>query len=199
LGGILLAGGVLYLIVKTPDWTASRRLADTHGDAGTLDLPSAGVDSEPAIEPSVPEPAVSPGAGEGEYEAPSSDATDPLFAPGLVTDPVVCAKLTAAGVKHDHHVFPQRFRQDFMRIGIDIDEWTVAVPAHKHLKYVHADHAWNTEWAEWLEDNVDDAKLDEDSYTTAELEGLRAAAGDKALRMLHALGLPLKKFHAYRE
>jgi len=49
------------------------------------------------------------------------------------------AKLCASspGPIHRHHLLPQKFREDFARVGIDIDRLAVAVNAQYHLRYLH--------------------------------------------------------------
>jgi RHS repeat-associated protein len=50
----------------------------------------------------------------------------------------------------DHHIFPQTFRDDFARIGIDIDDWTITMKAEKH-RQLHNKQMWNQEWERFFQ------------------------------------------------
>jgi hypothetical protein len=60
---------------------------------------------------------------------------------------------------HDHHIFPQQFRQYFKQRGIDIDQFTVTMDAPTHLEGVHGagidgmPGQWNRAWADFIARN----------------------------------------------
>jgi len=60
---------------------------------------------------------------------------------------------------HDHHIFPQQFRQYFEQRGIDIDQYTVTMDASTHLEGVHGagidgiPGQWNKAWADFIAKN----------------------------------------------
>lgn len=60
---------------------------------------------------------------------------------------------------HDHHIFPQQFRQYFEQRGIDIDRYTVTIDAATHLEGVHGagigamPGQWNKAWADFIARN----------------------------------------------
>jgi predicted lipoprotein DUF2380 len=60
---------------------------------------------------------------------------------------------------HDHHIFPQQFRQYFEQKGIDIDQYTVTMDASTHLEGVHGagmggmPGQWNKAWADFVARN----------------------------------------------
>ncbi len=60
---------------------------------------------------------------------------------------------------HDHHIFPQQFRQYFAQRGIDIDQYTVTMDASTHLEGVHGagidgmPGQWNKAWADFIARN----------------------------------------------
>jgi hypothetical protein len=47
-----------------------------------------------------------------------------------------------------HHVFPQQFRQEFGKLGIDIDRYTLQMPQGVHSE-IHS-MGWNADWEEFL-------------------------------------------------
>ena len=73
----------------------------------------------------------------------------------------------AAESTQRHHLFPQQFRPDFARVGIDIDQHTVALPTTTHLSAVHRRGGfvgpgnvdlpgqWNQLWTEFWDTNPD--------------------------------------------
>jgi len=60
---------------------------------------------------------------------------------------------------HDHHIFPQQFRQYFKQRGIDIDQYTVTMDAPTHLEGVHGagidgmPGQWNKAWTDFIARN----------------------------------------------
>jgi hypothetical protein len=60
---------------------------------------------------------------------------------------------------HDHHIFPQQFRQYFKQRNIDIDQYTVTMDAPTHLEGVHGAGTdgmpgqWNKAWADFIARN----------------------------------------------
>ncbi len=61
----------------------------------------------------------------------------------------------------DHHLFPQQFRAQFERAGVNIDEFTVTVDRTTHLRGLHGNGLpdlgmpgkWNQRWAEFFDAN----------------------------------------------
>jgi RHS repeat-associated protein len=57
--------------------------------------------------------------------------------------------------QHEHHIFPQEYREIFEEFGIDIDQWVITVDpvAHGMLHRGNEKHLpWNEEWGYALED-----------------------------------------------
>jgi RHS repeat-associated protein len=52
-------------------------------------------------------------------------------------------------ITHDHHIFPQQRRADFLRIGIDVDKYTITISAKKHIN-LHSGGNYNWEWEEFF-------------------------------------------------
>lgn len=55
-----------------------------------------------------------------------------------------------------HHIFPQQFRPDFERMGINIDDFTVRIPKQLH-QTIHSS-GWNNKWQTYLKANPDSTK-----------------------------------------
>jgi RHS repeat-associated protein len=53
---------------------------------------------------------------------------------------------------HDHHIFPEEYREEFRKIGIDIDFYTVTIPADKHIgkNGLHKKLDYNNEWYDFF-------------------------------------------------
>jgi RHS repeat-associated protein len=50
---------------------------------------------------------------------------------------------------HDHHIFVQQRRADFLKLGIDVDEYTITISAKKHIE-LHSGGDYNWEWEEFF-------------------------------------------------
>ena len=50
-----------------------------------------------------------------------------------------------------HHIFPQQFRSDFERIGINIDDSTIKIPKQLH-QTIHSS-GWNNKWQTYFQAN----------------------------------------------
>ena len=50
-----------------------------------------------------------------------------------------------------HHIFPQQFRPDFERIGVNIDDYTLRIPKQLH-QTIHSS-GYNTQWQSCLQAN----------------------------------------------
>lgn len=77
-------------------------------------------------------------------------ATSALKAPALA---VLTTGGIGGGVKvpraPDHHIFPQQRRADFLKIGIDVDQYTITISARKHMR-LHSGGNYNWEWEEFF-------------------------------------------------
>ncbi len=58
------------------------------------------------------------------------------------------------GKKEIHHVFPQQFRGEFERMGIDIDQYGLALTkeTHRGVGGLHSS-GWNKKWFAFFTDN----------------------------------------------
>lgn len=64
-----------------------------------------------------------------------------------------CAGKIKQGQTHDHHVFPRQYKEEFFRIGIiDVDQFTISIPADKHIgkKGIHTILDYNGEWYDFF-------------------------------------------------
>jgi hypothetical protein len=62
---------------------------------------------------------------------------------------------------HYHHIYPQKFRSFFEKMGIDIEQYKVAVSDEVHLKYIHSREVeWNQNWDAWIKEH--DGEVDQD-------------------------------------
>jgi hypothetical protein len=68
---------------------------------------------------------------------------------------------TASPSIHYHHLYPQQFREFFSGLGIEIDQWVVAVDSKTHLNFIHQEAGWNSTWNSWITEHGDDATQDE--------------------------------------
>jgi RHS repeat-associated protein len=67
---------------------------------------------------------------------------------------VVSNLLKVSNKIHKHHVLSQQFRKWFASRGINnIDDYTVQMSARNHLKTVHGQGKWNSQWAQFIESN----------------------------------------------
>ncbi|WP_424831376.1 RHS repeat-associated core domain-containing protein [Ruegeria sp.] len=63
-----------------------------------------------------------------------------------------------------HHLLPQQFRKQFARLGINIDDFTVALGRSTHLRGVHGKGLnglpgkWNSRWADFFSKNPSPTK-----------------------------------------
>jgi hypothetical protein len=128
-----------------------------------MQLPS-GQPATPMIDPDTGEPAVAPGSAQEPADAPGSPGSDPAQAPGgsvgpsgIVDDPAECAQENGAKKPHDHHIYPQMFRDDFLRIKIQIDNFTITIPADQHIgpNGVHTVFDWNGQWEDFFSEMPD--------------------------------------------
>jgi RHS repeat-associated protein len=63
-----------------------------------------------------------------------------------------------AGIEN-HHLFPQQFRDEFAKIGINIDDYIAPVAFEKHRGASTGIHPeWNRRWKEYLKRNPDKAE-----------------------------------------
>jgi hypothetical protein len=94
------------------------------------------------------------------------------LAPKVSDLPSEVAATTEAVVRDSefHHIFPQEFRDEFERMGIDIDQFTIELPKGlHHLLHFYEGTAWeaapfNDEWGMWFNEGQ---KTAEDAYQFA--------------------------------
>lgn len=157
------------------------------GAAPPVPARAPGTSADPASTPGAnpPMPARSPGASD-----------EPVEAPGVVDDPDVCLKLNKASMKHDHHIFPQKFRDLFWLIGIRIHEYTITMGWLEHIgpDGLHVAMDWNGEWEDFFADAPDLQGLTD----AAKLE-LRQRAINKAHQLMLDAGIDQEKVHPYRQ
>ncbi|WP_155368507.1 eCIS core domain-containing protein [Catellatospora vulcania] len=150
-------------------------------------------------------PAQAPGQSSGTASAPGRDTapmTDPVDktpaqAPGqLVDEPAECKKLIGSKVTHDHHIFPQKFRQRFKDIDIDIDDWTVTMGWQDHVGKdgLHAGFGWNEEWETFFDDMPEVGKM-----TAEQARGWKKRAQNFGYRLMIEAGIDRRKLHPYRK
>lgn len=61
-----------------------------------------------------------------------------------------------------HHLLPQQFRDQFLALGVKVDDFLVSLPKGLHEK-IHEGAmggAWNKAWGKWLEENQGATPLD---------------------------------------
>ena len=150
----------------------------------------------PAEAPSaaVPGPAVAPGApGQGPAQAPGPADQAPVGEPGPVDDPAECAKQIKAGKKHDHHIFPREYINEFDSLNIIIDDYTVTLNASEHIgkNGLHVTMDWNGEWADFFSEVPNDLTPD-----GAAKWAQRAI--DKAAELMIRAKIDRERLHPYR-
>lgn len=67
---------------------------------------------------------------------------------------------------HYHHIYPkfrgnEEYSSFFEELGINVDQWTVAVDAETHLKYIHSEVAWNEAWKAWIDEHRGETTTEE--------------------------------------
>lgn len=50
---------------------------------------------------------------------------------------------------HEHHVFPQEFAEEFKKLGIDVHDYTIKIPAQQHMR-IHTGGIYNWEFQEFF-------------------------------------------------
>lgn len=188
--GAIVVTGTAYLVVRARNARPApvkpgQEYPGTSLPGGLGDQPAQapGVPAAPAREPGNPSAAQAPGTSSG-----------PVEAPGIVDDPVECHRLNGKGIRHDHHIFPRQFRTDFMRIGIDIDQYTVTLGATEHIgaRGIHTTMDWNGEWDEFFD------TLPATTLTEGQASQWYAKAMKKAFEMMTEAGIDRKRVHPYR-
>ncbi len=163
------------------------------------------------------QPAHAPGVDTTEGKAPGKDSTpakapgtstdsvpvndpgdvQPAEAPGpLVDEPAECKKLIGSKTTHDHHVFPQKFRELFKQMDINIDQWTITMRWDKHVGKdgLHANFGWNDEWAEFFDKMPEVSKM-----TRQEALGWQLRAKNFGFRLMIEAGIDRGRLHPYRK
>jgi RHS repeat-associated protein len=87
-----------------------------------------------------------------------------------------------------HHIFPQRLREFFKKIGIDVDDCIIVVAEWFH-KWIHSGGSgggwWNKQWDDfqkWAENELK-------KHGQSACEGVKKAAYEHAQRLLRAVGI----------
>jgi hypothetical protein len=113
--------------------------------------------------------------------------------PGPVDDPAECAKQIKAGIKHDHHIFPREYINEFDSLNITIDDYTVTLKATEHVgkNGLHVTMDWNGEWADFFGEVPND-------LTSAEAAKWAQRAIDKAAELMIRAKIDRKRLHPYR-
>lgn len=155
--GAVVVAGTAYLVVEA----MSHREAPTKPGEEYPGTSLPGGAPPPAVAPGAtpPHPGHAPGAQEAPKSLPGADPPNPVHTPGpseqpveapsgVIDDPVECAKLIKAGVRHYHHIFPRQFIHDFEALGINIDRYTIAMDPAEHIgsNGVHSTLDWNGQW-----------------------------------------------------
>jgi RHS repeat-associated protein len=49
---------------------------------------------------------------------------------------------------HDHHIFPREFREEFQKIGIDVEKYAITIPSNQHMgeNGLHKNLDYNNQW-----------------------------------------------------
>lgn len=175
-------------------------------DTVYLILSSAPEPKEPAKAPGKETgPVAVPGKDATTVKAPAADkspvpATEPtkqvaVEEPGpLVDEPAQCAKMNGSKVKHDHHVFPQKFRRLFKDLDIEIDDWTITMRWDEHVgsKGVHVSFGWNDLWDEFFDDMPEVARM-----TKEQALGWQKRAKNFAFRLMVEAGIDTRTLHKW--
>jgi RHS repeat-associated protein len=95
------------------------------------------------------------GADDVVNELPTTKPSDTSLGGGDRLTP----KLLTAPKLHDHHIFPQQYKQWFSSKGINVDDYTIPISGKTHLQGVHGNGIgnlpgrWNQSWAEFIRAN----------------------------------------------
>jgi hypothetical protein len=199
-GGQLLAAGaqtgrqvLAFLVLKDLTYLIVSPAAGTDYPAQ-----APGRDTNPRTAPGTDNtPVTAPGADPSSPAVRDPVDSTPVDAPGpLVDKPAECQKLIGSKITHDHHVFPQKFRQRFEQLQIDIDKWTITMRWDEHVGKdgVHAAMGWNELWDEFFDDMPEIGKM-----TTARALGWQQRAKNFAFRLMVEAGIDRRRLHNYRE
>lgn len=85
----------------------------------------------------------------------------------VVGDPTQATREVAAQIRqnfpesdsdkmHRHHLIPQAFREDFKKLGIDIDDYAVPIPSRDHIGKTgihNAEFRYNNYWSAFMEEH----------------------------------------------
>jgi hypothetical protein len=186
--GTLVVAGTIYFVA-----TSISRVEDA---PPTGELPPGGAPYPPAVDPDTPDPIGEPrDAGAPPAKAPSPPDTVPAETPGLIDDPAECARQNRAKKTHDHHIFPQTLREEFLRIGMNIDDYTISIPSDKHIgpNGVHTILQWNDHWHLFFED-VPGGKL-----SPSQQQQWQIKAKAEVMDLLYRAGMLNYKIHPYRK
>jgi hypothetical protein len=150
----------------------------------------------PAVDPDRPAPGQAPApAPSPPAQAPGQQPGTTAEAPDIVDDPGECYRLITKGITHDHHIFPQTLRDEFARIGINIDDYTITIPASRHIgpRGVHIVLDWNDQWHVFFDE------IPTGPFSPGEQATYRKKAIDMAIDLLHIGKMDGLVIHPYRK
>ena len=78
----------------------------------------------------------------------------------FLTSHYVVADNTASSGYEYHHIYPQQFRAEFEKIGINIDDYTIKILKKYHIKH----KAINKEWEEFFEEHKNPTKKEAEKF-----------------------------------
>jgi hypothetical protein len=188
IGVVVLLTGAVILIASMPPVAGA-----PEGDAGA-ELPG-GVATDPMVDPGTPGPAAAPGqVGTGPATAPGQPGGSAVEDPGIVDDPMKCAKLNQAGSRHQHHIFPLEYVHEFDALDIEVDDYTVWLDHDQHIgpNGIHTVFDWNGEWADFFHDVPND-------LTRELIEYWQRKAIELATDLLNRAGIAHKPIVPYRK
>lgn len=201
---LIVAGTIIVVAVAISNYRDRDELPEggvddiPQSDAGAPDpalAPGAGTPSA-AVDPTAPAPAQAPGQAPGAAQAPGAEGGEAAQAPGgVVDDPAECARQNKAKILHDHHIFPQSLRDEFSRIGIPIDRYTITLPFDKHIGTdgVHHVFGWNDHWHVFFDE------VPHRALSPAEQQRWGLKALEEAIDLMYLAGLSRYKVHPYRK
>jgi len=190
IGIVVLLTGAIILIASLP---AAEAEEAPQGDAGVT-LPG-GLATDPMTDPGTPGPATVPGQDDGgPASAPGLPGTAPVEEPGIIDEPIQCAKLNNTKRRHQHHIFPQEYVNEFDALDIEIDDYTVWLDYDQHIgpTGVHTVLDWNGEWADFFHDIPVD-------LTPAQITYWQQKAAELATDLLNRAGIAHKPIEPYRK
>ena len=218
-GTVVRAGIVLFIVVGPPlaayqiithdgewesPWAAYAKEVDKRLRVLRRDAPPGGAPPPaeapgapapaPADDPNKPGAADAPGTGGEAAQAPGAGGGAPARTPAVVDDPDDCFRLNSMNVDHHHHIFPKQYRDELSRIWIEVDEWTVTLPAKKHIGHtgLHKVLDWNAYWEDFF------MQIPTGPLTEKQSVEWHHKAKNLAFDLMIQAGIDQKQLHVYR-